>query len=1001
MPYYQEKKKTDLRIVRDRIRSKIYNPLTDLQVTAWKTKEPVPYSQRRSGKKTPMKIGKKWGDLFDCAWFHFTGVVPKTGAGKTIVLLIDVNGEGCVYDAKGNPIQGLTTVNSHYDFKLGLPGKRVVEFRRRARGGEKVDLWVDAGCNDLFGMLAENGTLRQACIAEMNPELRALYYDVEVLYELMMELPEDSARRNEILFRLEEMAHLVRNYTEIEARTAREILAPALEKKNGDVSLRISAVGHAHMDLGWLWPIRETIRKGARTFSTVLDLMDKYPDFVFGASQPQLYQWMKDRYPSLYKKIKKRVAERRWEPQGAMWAEADTNVPSGESLVRQILYGKRFFRDEFGWETTTLWLPDVFGYSGALPQLMKKSGIDFFMTQKLSWNQFNQHPHDTFLWEGIDGSRIVTHMPPEDTYNSSAAPRAICKAERRFLDKGVSDRCLLVFGIGDGGGGPGTEHLERLQREKDLDGIAPVMQEPAVDFFEQIAKDSGKYQVWSGELYLERHQGTYTTQARNKRFNRKIEFALRELELWAAAQIHVTKNKYPQKAIEEAWKEILLYQFHDILPGSSITRVYDECLERYSSILDDVEQRTEKAISTLAGAIDTSNMEEPVLVTNSLSWERTEWVKLGKSWRKVTAPPMGYMAFDDSVAAEKPSQCSVGERFLENDILRIEFSKDGTIRSIFDKEIQREVLVKGGEGNCLAVYDDQGDAWDIPIHYDHKQPDVFALESSKYRVEGPRAVLKQIRKYGDSKLTQKIVLTDGSRRIDFVTEVDWRESMKMLRSSFPVAVHVNEVTCDIQFGQLKRPTHTNTSWEMAKYEICAQKWIDVSERNYGVGLLNDCKYGHKVRGNVLDIDLLRSPCHPDPSADRCRHQFVYSLYPHPGDAYSGGVVQAAYELNVPLQVYEVPTSRGVLPQEWSFVQVDVENVIIETVKKAEDNDQTILRLYETYGATTEAEIRFGTDVKAVHLVDLMEENPKRIRVRNRRASIALTPYEIVTLAVDR
>jgi len=362
---------------------------------------------------------------------------------------------------------------------------------------------------------------------------------------------------------------------------------------------------------------------------------------------------------------------------------------------------------------------------------------------------------------------------------------------------------------------------------------------------------------------------------------------------------------------------------------------------------------------------------------------------------------MGYVALDGSSSAEKPPACSAGTQCLENDLLRIRFSKKGEIQSIFDKEIGREVLAQGETGNNLAVYDDQGDAWDIPVNYDQKKPETFSLESAKARLDGPHAILKQVRRYGDSRMTQEIVLTHGSRRIDFVTEVDWRESNRMLRTSFPVNVYANEVLCDIQFGQIKRATHTNTSWDMAKYEICAQKWVDISHRDYGVALLNDCKYGHKARGNVLDINLLRSPCHPDPKADRCRHRFIYSLYPHQGDAYSGGVVQAAYNLNVPLQVYEIPSSRGVLPQEHSLLRVDSENVIVETVKKAEDSDDMILRLYETYGGGTNTQITFGVDVRSVRLVDLMEENPKRLRVKNRAVRVPFKPYEIVTLAVGR
>ncbi|MFH1742920.1 MAG: glycoside hydrolase family 38 C-terminal domain-containing protein, partial [bacterium] len=953
MPYYQENlKKRDLPRIKDRIQSAMYTPVAELNATAWITPEPVPYSKRRSGRKVDMKPGKKWGNLFDCAWFHFTGRVPSQAAGKKVVLLIDLNGEACVVDSKGNPIRGLTNVNSVFDRELGEPGKRVVQFLRRAKGGEKVDLWADAGCNDLFGTLQENGTLNEAVIAVCNQEMRALYYDFEVLHELMIQLPADRARHQRILFKLEEAAHCLREFTEEEAKAARAVLAPELAKKNGDPSLTISAIGSAHIDLGWLWPIRETFRKGARTFSTVLELLGRYPDSIFGASQPQLYQWMKDLYPHLYKRIKKRISEGRWEPLGAMWVEADANVSGGEALVRQILYGKRFFRDEFGWDVKIAWLPDVFGFSAALPQLFIKSGVEYFMTTKMSWSQFDKHPHHTFFWEGIDGSRVLTHMPPEDSYNSSAAPRAITKIERAFHDKGISDRCLMIFGIGDGGGGPGAEHLERLQREKNLDGLAPVVQETSDEFFQRIARDTSKYQTWTGELYLERHQGTYTTQARNKYYNRKLELALRELEFWSSISMLGTKKNYPSREVDRIWKEMLLYQFHDILPGSSITRVYDESLERYRDMLKEVDDLTAKSQNTVLGKIDTSGMKNPIVVTNSLSWKREEWLQFGRRWVKVSVPSMGYTTIDTSLAAEKPVKGNATPKLLENDLLRIRFAKDGTIESIFDKEHQREAIAGGESANNLNVYEDTGDAWDIPIYYDKKTPGYFQLDSVTARVDGPRAIVKQIRTFGESKLVQEIILTEGSRRIDFVTEVDWRESNKMLRASFPLSVRSTEATCDIQFGQIKRPTHSNTSWDMGKYEICAHKWIDISQRDYGVALLNDCKYGHRVHENILDINLLRSPTHPDPKADRVRHRFTYALFPHAGDPYSGGVVRAGYELNVPLKSVAVKSSKGALPVENSFIQVDAENIIVEAVKKAEDSNNVILRLYEAHGART-------------------------------------------------
>ena len=680
-------------------------------------------------------------------------------------------------------------------------------------------------------------------------------------------------------------ADLLREFSEVEARQAREILTPELNKKGGDRSLRVSAIGHAHIDLAWLWPIRETKRKGARTFATALQLMDRYPDYVFGASQPQLYQWIKENYPVLYLKIKEKIKAGRWEPQGAMWVEADTNLSGGEALVRQILYGKRFFRDEFGVDIQVLWLPDVFGYSGALPQILKQSGVEYFMTIKLSWNTVNRFPHHTFFWQGIDGTKVLAHMPPEGTYNSSAAPRAIVKAEQEYLEKGISNECLMLFGIGDGGGGAGEEHLERLQREQDLQGLAPVFQEPSIDFFNRLATKSQCYPTWKGELYLEKHQGTYTTQARNKRFNRKLEIALRELELMAVLTKVAQETSYPQNELEQIWKETLLYQFHDILPGSSIKRVYDETLARYVILLENTTKLIHKNRSLLVNGINTSAFHKPVVVFNSLSWERQEWIAIAEQWVKLKVPVMGYLTIEaPSIGAEFKNQ-NVTPSVLENDQYLIQLAPTGAIQSIYDKENQHEVLMVGAQGNVLAIYDDPGDAWDFDPNYETKKLGCFTLHSTEVQVDGPKIALEHVYFYGASKLIQKIVLIEGSRRIDFITLVDWQESHKMLRTAFPLNVVADHATCEIQFGNTQRPTHRNTSWDIAKYEISAHKWVDISQPDYGVALLNDCKYGYKVTENVIDLNILRSPDHPGQAADQAEHQLTYSLFPHRGRLY--------------------------------------------------------------------------------------------------------------------
>ena len=995
--HYNKHTKTQLSQLLPRIGNAIYEPIADLTITAWRTKEPVPFDQRQSGEKLYLKVGDKWGDLFDCAWFQFVGQAPKSAAGKKVVLMIDLSGEALVVDGKGNPELCLTTISSIFDRRLGLPGKNIVPWLEQADGGEEIAIWADAGNNDLFGNLQNNGTIQQAAIAVCHEELRELYYDYEVLHNLLQQLPEDSARYQRILYGLYKASIRMNEFTEAEAKLARADLAPELKKQNGDYSLQVSAIGHAHLDLAWLWPIRETIRKGARTFANVLKLMDRFPDFKFGASQAQLYQWMKDYYPSLYARVKEKIAEGRWDILGATWVEPDTNIIGGESFVRQFLYGKKFFKTEFGKNIDLLCLPDSFGYTGALPQMMKKCGVDYFMTIKLSWDRYNVYPNHSFFWQGIDGSRVLVHMPPEGTYNSSALPEAIKKMEREYLDKAVSENCLLVYGIGDGGGGPGEEHLERLQREKNLEGIAPVTQDKLLPFFQRLETEQENFQTWVGELYLGMHQGTYTTQGRSKWFNRKLEIALREAEFWASLAAFVTDENYPQQELEAIWKELLLYQFHDILPGSSITRVYDESLARYAMLVQQVNDLIENFQTPLFRQINTSDFEQPIIFTNSLSWERNEWVKIDEHWFSAQVPAMGYATIEqkDSHVAFPPL---LAQSFLlENDILLVKFNEDGTIISVFDNENQREVIQTGTFANELAIYHDDGDAWDFPADYEYRVAGKFELVSSEAFLDGPQAVMKQVRQYGNSTMTQKIILTAGSRRIDFETEVEWDERHKMLRASFPVAVQATESVSEIQFGNIKRPTSQNTDWERAKFEICAHKWIDISQADYGVAVLNDSKYGFKVFGNVLDIDLLRSPGLPDPQADRGTHRFTYSLFPHAGDHISGGVVRAGYELNVPIKAIPTAKHSGKLPDKLSFFAIDSENVIIETIKKAEANDDFILRLYEAFGMHKEITVHSTYPIQSAQLTNMLEEKIRQLDVKSNSFSLEFKPFEIHTV----
>ncbi|RKY12209.1 MAG: alpha-mannosidase [Planctomycetota bacterium] len=1011
--HYHKEHQEVLATFRDRIRDAVYKPIADLRADAWVTPEPVEFTKKKTGRKKSLQVGKKWGKLWDCAWIKITGKVPAAAKGKKVVIRIDVSGEACVFDDAGNPVQGLTTKILRHSPFLEYPGKCVYRFLKNdnAKGGEKIGFWIEAGCNDLFGGF-QGGILAECCLSEFNPQMNELFYDYAVLFELLGTLDKRRARYHTILKALTDAGMLMKDYNEAEAKKALKILAPEMAKRGASpASFNIAAVGHAHMDLAWLWPIRETKRKGCRTFSTALKMMERYPDYKFCASQPQLYQWMKELYPAMYKNIKRRVAQGRWDTVGAMWVECDVNITSGESLVRQVLYGKRFFIKEFGIDTKVCFLPDCFGFTAALPQILKKAGVDYFLTHKTTWAKFIEYPHDTFHWQGIDGSKVLAHTPPSESYSSSAAPASIAKYEERFKDKMVCPELLLLFGLGDGGGGAGEEHLEALLREKNLDGLPPVRQKRVEEFFEFIAPYQDDFSTWVGPIDLDRHTGTFTTQARSKRYNRKLEIALRSLELTAtAAMLRNKKYEYPKARLDKIWKEMLLYQFHDILPGTSITRVHKESRARYAKMLAEVTELTAKARQTLYGKPTSKNK---MLVSNDLSWERTEWQKVAGQWQKVTVASMACVVVDNRQSVSRFPQVKGTKDSLENNLLQIRFAPDGSIATIYDKQHNCRVIEKNKPANRLAVYVDElnnepptnrdkdsslcwgyENAWDFPIHYRRYPIEYFILKSSKFIKDGPQAIMRQRYVYGKSTLTQDIVITQDSKRIDFVTKVAWKERRKMLRTSFPVTVKSDHARCEIQFGNVKRNTHKNTNWDYSKFESPAHKWVDLSRDDYGVALLNDCKYGYQLFDNVLDLNLLRSTGYPDPVADIGKHEFTYSLLPHVGDYIDGKVVKAGYELNMPL---ELTPATSKTKGSASLITVDSEHVIVEAVKKAEDSEDIIVRLYECHSTKVKLKISFGFDVKSAVLVDLMERNLSNLRVKNNSVTVELNPFEIYTI----
>jgi alpha-mannosidase len=996
-----------------RLSEKVLSETIELDATFGHSVEPVYFDKRLELEYKPIREGEKWGSAWESAWFSLKGTVPAAWAGKKVVAQLDFNGEGLVFSNEGVPLQGITNGSV---FFTGV-GRYIFPLFETAEGGEEVSLWVEAAANSLFGINRDNdpprncptrhghytGTVNKIRLAVFEPELMALSHDLFVLFHLYSALPEESTRAIRILRGLSKVVEVFADDT-ANASACREVLRPLLEKKANASAVTATAIGHAHIDTGWLWPVRETIRKSARTFASQIDLIERYPGYVFGASQPAHYAMVKKHYPALYEKIKLAVKAGSWEPQGGMWVEADCNVTSGESLVRQFVHGKNFFKDEFDFDVKNLWIPDVFGYSASIPQIMKRAGVDYFLTQKMSWSQFNKFPHTTFNWRGIDGSSVLTHFPPENTYNSMFNPKAMVRAETNFQEKEVLDEMMVLFGIGDGGGGPKEEIIERGLRQQDLEGTPKVKFDRADAFFERIAEHTDEMPTWSGELYLELHRGTLTTQSRTKRGNRLLELALRQTEyLLACGEL----SDYPRQELDGIWKALLLNQFHDIIPGSSINMVYEVAEREYAEGLAACARIQEESAARLF-----QPDEQSLVLVNTLNIPFTQAVTLPEGWTGaagttvqteadgtvsalVELPAQGMLTLtrsDDAVAAVE-----VAELVLENELIRYEFAENGELVKAFDKAADKEVLA--GSGNVITLYEDRPnawDAWDIDIFYEDQ-----ALETAQaagHTSLGKGDVRQGLRfelKIGQSTLTQKVFLDANSKRLDFVTEAEWQECHRMLRVAFPTAIRADQGTFDIQYGYARRNTHRNLSWDMARFEVAAHKYADLSDNDYGVALLNDCKYGYKVLENVLDLNLLRSPTQPDPDADLGHQVFTYSLLPHTGDFIRSDVQAEATQLNQPAACF-----AGYRQGDVSVpVQVGGNGVGLEVLKKAEKEECLVVRLVEKLGCETTAEVTLS-DPKARLVETNLMEWTEEAQLGAGTIQIPMQPFEIRTFKVN-
>lgn len=838
------------------------------------------------------------------------------------------------------------------------------------------------------------------------------------------------------------------------ARRALDGLREGLPRRAaGDGAPTIIATGHAHLDVAWLWPLWRTRQKVAHTVANALHLIERYPEYHFSMSQPQVYAYLKEDDPALYARMRQAIAEGRFEPVGMMWLEPDCNVTGGESLVRQLTQGWRFFAEEFGERAHVVWLPDVFGYSAALPQLMRGCGISCFMTTKISWNQFNRMPCDTFRWRGIDGSEVLTHFITASaepvkhlsdaqfyTYVGSMSGGEAFGLWNHYRQKPINDELLYCYGWGDGGGGPTEEMLEAARVFGELPGFPQVRPGRVDGFFQRLYArvwDDPGLPTWVGELYLEYHRGTYTSQARTKQANRRAELRYREAEwlnAWAASQGAPSR----QAALDAGWRTILLNQFHDILPGSSVAQVYVDSAAQYAEAIQTADAVWGESAAAVLGAAPAPGAPAPAYaVVNSLPWERREPVRLplaadaeppaltcagepvptqlveeGPGQRAlladVAAPSYGYRLLELAPGGiTQPGRAGAlrAERqILENEALRVELDDNGEIVSLLDKEAGREIVPARGRANQLVLYEDRPlrwDAWDIDLFYEEKPYPVQTIADWRVAEVGPlRGAVEITRRCGQSTIRQRICLWRGSRRLDFVTDVDWQERQMLLRALFPLALNAARATCEIQFGAVERPTHRNTSWDLARFEVCAQRWVDLDEGGYGVALLNDGKYGHSLRDHVLGLSLLKGAIFPDRAADLGRHRFTYSLLPHLGDWRAAGVVRRAYELNAPLIAAPLAgPPPAVAVGARSFLRVAGDHVVAETVKVADNGDGLIVRLYEAHNQRGRAELRFDRPILSAEETDLLERPLDSLAVEGDTVAVAVRPFEVKTIRV--
>lgn len=987
-------------------------------------------------------MGTAWNQVDAHRWFRTTITIPESMDGKHVEFLITTGREGewdatnpqMIFYLDGQLIQGIDV------------NHREVTISGKAKAGDSYEIAVLA-----YSGMVEGDLVIHTYLIAVDDRVQKLYYDLLIPLQsayVLKKADEENYRRvlQSMAPALDALdlrdAYSEKFYSSIEK--AEQILKEVFYSEERECPT-VSAIGHTHIDIAWLWTVEQTREKVLRSFSTVLRLMEQYPDYKFMSSQPILYQFVKEQEPEMYEKIKERIREGRWEVDGAMWLEADCNLTGGESLVRQIIKGHRFFLEEFGKESKSLWLPDVFGYSAALPQILKKSGIPYFMTTKIAWNQYDQLPNDTFIWKGIDGSEVFAFMPTTTdydkdqglnisfsdtrnttTYTGIVNPNMALGTFKRFQNRDLTEDTLMLFGFGDGGGGPTKEMLESAERLKyGIPGIPKIRQEFEQDYFDRTYEkihDLPDMPTWDGELYFEYHRGTLTSMARNKRSNRKNEILYTQMET-ASCMAGIEKDEQLQNVLDKGWDILLINQFHDIVPGSSIKPVYEQTDKEYHEIEEAGKEELNRVVSAAVGRL--SMEKEGVVVMNTQGYERDDLVVLDdgteiprlvdEDGRNVPAqktadgryllyvshiPPLGYKKLYETEELLEESTGKEWDYTFENPFIKVCFNEKMEITSLYEKEAEKELIQDGRCGNVLRTYEDrpmQWDNWDIDVFYQRKPYEADWYSPARVIENGEvRMVVEFECGFLDSTVTQQVCLYHQIPRIDFRTKADWKTHHVILKTHFPVDVNTTRASYEIQFGNVERETTNNYSWDTAKFEACGHKWADLSENSSGISLLNDCKYGYGIKKGDMSLTLIKSGTYPNEDADIGEHEFTYSIYPHAGRWQEAKTVEMAYNLNVPMLAKRTGRQEGCGGEYESFLKCSQESCFVEVIKKAEDGNGVIVRMYENKNNRVRAQIQTAYPIAHVYECNLLEENEEELTAGKNCFETVFKPYEIKT-----